>query len=118
MKKFTIAALVLLPMLASAQAFNNVNTLLLGIKNLVNTALPLVVGLALLFFFWGLARFILSAGNEDAKEKAKNLMIYSIIALFVMVSVWGLVQFIGQALGVNQNVAPGTISVPSVGNVQ
>ena len=117
MKKYIVAALAFAPFIASAQAFQNVNNLLVGVRTLVNTALPIVVGLALLAFFWGLAKFVFAAGNEVDQTKGKNLMLWSIIALFVMVSVWCLVQFIGNAIGVPQGTAPGNIAVPTVGGV-
>lgn len=113
MKKFILAASVLAPVLASAQQLGNVNTFLTSIGNLVNTALPIVVGLALLAFFWGLVRFIFAAGDEEKRKESRSMMIYSIIALFVMVSVWGLVGFIGQALGVGQGSGNNPITVPT-----
>jgi len=112
MKKFIISALAFAPFLASAQQLGNINTFLTSIGNLVNTALPIVVGLALLAFFWGLVRFIFAAGEEDKRKEARSMMIYSIIALFVMVSVWGLVGFVGQALGVGQGSGNNPITVP------
>jgi len=41
-------------------------------------------------------------------------MIWGLVALFVMVSVWGLVRFIGDAVGVDQG---GDIEVPTVPGV-
>lgn len=111
MKKAVIIASALMPTLAFAQNLSNLNTLLSSIGNLVELALPIVVGLALLGFFWGLVKFIFAAGSEVDKDKGKNLMIYSIIALFVMVSVWGLVRFIGNAFNIQQG---GTVDVPTV----
>ena len=109
MKKFIIAALAVAPTIASAQQLGNLQTLLQSIGRLIDLALPIVVALALLAFFWGLAKFI-SAGAEGAEE-AKQLMIWAIVALFVMVSVWGLVRFIGNAFGIQQG---GSIDLPSV----
>ncbi len=57
---------------------------------------PLLVGIALLVFFWGIVKFIKSAGSETARDDAKNIMFWGIIALFVMVSIWGIVQFFFQ----------------------
>jgi len=111
MKKFIIPALLVAPMMASAQTLFNVETLLRSIGRLVDLALPIVVAIALLGFFWGLAKFIFAAGNEVDSEQGKKLMIWSLVALFVMVSVWGLVRFIGNALNVQQG---GTIEVPTV----
>jgi hypothetical protein len=116
MKKFILAALVLAPSLALAQTgnLNNIQRLLESIGNLVELALPIVVGLALLGFFWGLVKFIFAKGNDDDKKDAKNTMVWSVVALFVMVSVWGLVKFIGDAVGVKQGEK---VIIPTVPNL-
>jgi phosphatidylglycerophosphatase A len=62
--------------------------------NLINQAVVLVLALALLFFFWGVAKFILNADNDEKRTEGKKVMIWGIIALFVMVSVWGLVNIL------------------------
>ncbi|OHB10712.1 MAG: hypothetical protein A3G05_00975 [Candidatus Zambryskibacteria bacterium RIFCSPLOWO2_12_FULL_45_14] len=111
MKKVIIAALALAPALASAQTLGNLETLVRSIGRLVDIALPIVVGIALLAFFWGLVKYIFAQGNEESKADAKKIMLWGVIALFVMVAVWGLVQFIGNALGIQQGQ---TITVPTV----
>ncbi|MBX4195398.1 pilin [Candidatus Parcubacteria bacterium] len=116
MKKLIYASIALTPALSFAQTsgtptLGNLQVLLNSIQNLVKLALPIVIGLALLGFFWGLMKFIFSAGNEESKADGKKIMIYGVIALFVMVSVWGLVNFIGGSLGVGQG---GTAPVPTV----
>ena len=65
-------------------------------------AFTIVIALALLYFFWGLARFILNAGDEDAQKAGKSIMLWGIIAFFVMVSVWGIVNFIGNAFNFDE----------------
>ncbi len=62
--------------------------------DLVTTAIPIVAAIALLVFFWGLAKFILHAGDDKSHETGKELMKWGIISLFVMVSVWGIVLFL------------------------
>ena len=120
MKKFITAALILGPSLAFAQVTNgtpsltNLQTLLNSIKTLVGIALPLVVGLALLGFFWGLMRFIFAAGDEEKRKEGRQIMIYGVIALFVMVAVWGLVGFIAGAFGITTG---GSATVPTVTGV-
>ena len=109
MKKAIIAALALAPAIASAQTLSNLETLLRSVGRLVDIALPIVVAIALLVFFWGLVKFITSAGSEDAKKEGQRLMIWGLIALFVMVAVWGLIRFIGTALGVNPEANPTVI---------
>ena len=111
MKKVIIAALAFAPSLAFAEVpdLNNLQTLLVAVGSLVDLALPIVVAIALLTFFWGLVKFIFA--GAEAKEEGKSLMIWGVVALFVMVSIWGLVRFIGNAFDIRQG---GTIEVPQV----
>jgi hypothetical protein len=109
MKKYVIAALTFAPAIAFAQSLGNLETLLRSIGRLIDIALPIVVAIGLLAFFWGLVKFIFA--GEEAKKEGQSLMIWGLVALFVMVSVWGLVRFIGNAVGIGQG---DTISVPKV----
>lgn len=68
--------------------------------DLVTFTIPIVASLTLLVFFWGLAKFIKNADDSSSHETGKQLMFWGVIGLFVMVSVWGLVRFIGDALGI------------------
>ncbi|MEX2010197.1 MAG: hypothetical protein WD874_00100 [Parcubacteria group bacterium] len=111
MKKVIITVLALAPALASAQSLGNLETLLRSVGRLVDIALPVIVALGLIGFFWGLVKFIFAQGNEESKADAKKIMLWGLIALFVMVSVWGLVRFIGDALHIQQGK---TIIVPRV----
>jgi len=108
MKKYIASAtLYALPFMAAAQ---NVDSLITKVQGWVNSLTPLIVALALLAFFWGLAKFIFSGAAED-QTQGKNIMIWGIIALFVMVSVWGIVRAIGDTLDIEQG---GGIEVPIV----
>jgi len=64
------------------------------IISLISSTIPVIISLTLLYFFWGLAQFILKAGGGKEREDAKNTMFWGIIALFVMVSVWGIVNLL------------------------
>lgn len=112
MKKFIIAALAFAPTVAFAQSLGNLETLLRSVGRLIDIALPIVVALALLAFFFGLMKAIF--GGPDSVKEGKNLMIWGIVALFVMVSVWGIVRFIGNAFGVEQG---GSVTPPTVNGV-
>jgi len=101
----------LLPALAFAQDLGEFETLVDSIGRIISALTPIVVALALLYFFWGLAKFILASGNEVDRAKGRDIMIWGIIALFVMVSVWGIVTILGNSLGVDQG---DTIIVPDV----
>ncbi len=68
--------------------------------DLIALIIPVIAGLALLAFFWGLAKFIARVGgDEKAVAEGKNLMIWGLIGLFLMVSVWGLLRFFSGEVG-------------------
>jgi hypothetical protein len=95
----------------AAFAVANVQNALLLIGNLINTATPIVVALALLGFFWGLAIFIFSAGDEKKRGQGRNIMIWGILALFVMLSVFGIIATLQSTLQLNTY---NTIPIPTV----
>ncbi len=86
--------------------------LLIATGGIVNQLIVVVAGLALLYFFWGLAKFIFNAGSESAREEGGNIMRWGIITLFVMFAVWGLVRFVGVALGIPLNGSNGSLIIP------
>lgn len=58
----------------------------------LTAVVPLLIGFAVVFFLWGVLQFVAAGGNEEKRTEGRNTMIYGIIAIFVMVSVWGLVN--------------------------
>src|SRR2546426_844821 len=100
MKKSLIAiGAFLLPLVASAQLTNLINNIINPIGRIIGLLIPIVFALALLYFFWGLAQYILNSGDEAAQAEGRRKMIWGIVALFVMSAVWGLVRFLGTAVG-------------------
>ena len=77
-------------------------TLIKAAGGLVADIVLVLIIVALLVFFWGLVKFIAKAGDEKAVEEGRNLMVWGVISLFVMITVWGLVNFIGGELGIGQ----------------
>jgi uncharacterized membrane protein len=83
---------------------------------LIATLIPIMITLAVLVFFWGLVKYIMSASDETAKEGGKNLMIWGMIALFVMVAFWGILGYFQNTLGLSGEVvssSPPEIALPS-----
>ncbi|MFQ5662114.1 MAG: pilin [Candidatus Paceibacteria bacterium] len=82
----------------------------------IGDTILIVIGLAIAFFFWGLAKYILNAGDEEKKKEGRSIMIWGIIALFVMVSVWGIVRLLAETFGVrpDANLKVPSITIPPV----
>ncbi|HEY9583035.1 MAG TPA: pilin [Candidatus Paceibacterota bacterium] len=70
-------------------------------KGILETLLPILGGLALVYFVWGIVQFIAKSGDETARTEGKRKMLWGIIALFVIVSVWGLVGIIGDSFKID-----------------
>ena len=104
----SILGILATPFVALAQS-NTVTTSqgIIGLIRFANTALNdvivLLITLAIVVFFWGMVRYI----TGDGKTKAKGLstIIYSILALFVMVSVWGIIHLLQSTFGVSNTDA-------------
>ncbi len=65
-----------------------------------NSVIPLIVSLAIAMFTWGVAQYVINSDEESKKQKGKQFMIWGIIGLAVMFSVWGLVRIVGQTFGI------------------
>ena len=87
---YIASLLALFPIVVFAQ-FGTLGQTITEIGLLITKLIPVIVALALLYFFWGLAKFILNADNEQARTEGKQIMIWGIIALLIMVSVWAIV---------------------------
>lgn len=102
---FALLALFL-PHSASAQSVREV----IGrLQVALDALMPFLVGLALVFFIIGVLKYIMAQDNESGRTAARQMMVNGIIALFVIVSVWGLVLVIAETI----NVHPGT----PIGNI-
>ncbi len=89
-----------------------INQFILLVQNVTNALIPIAVTLAVLSFFWFLVQFIWKGAEEGEKRKSALAgMGWSIVALFVMVSIWGLVGFIGSITGIGQG---GKVPIPTI----
>ncbi len=58
---------------------------------LYKTVVPFLFALATVGFIWGIMQYYLNPDNEEKRKKGKNFIIGGLIALFVMLSIWGIV---------------------------
>ncbi len=62
-----------------------------------STIMPFLMVVATVIFVYGMIMYIRSAGEEQ--EKMRNLMLWSIIALAVILSLWSLVGILSKFFG-------------------
>ncbi|MDD5068851.1 MAG: hypothetical protein PHS53_00950 [Candidatus Pacebacteria bacterium] len=109
-KSLIIASVWALPGLAFAAGFDNIIGLA---QRTLSQLVPLFISAAVVLFLYGVLTYILAGGDEEKRSAGRNTMIYGIIAIFVMVSVWGLVNLLRDSLQLNQannvpNLLPAT----------
>ena len=90
---------------AATDGTENIKTLLNNItNNILTTASTVIMTAAFVTFFYGIVMFIYSrvSGKGDLKEleKGKEFMVWGLAALFVMVSVWGIIKLAQDLLGI------------------
>jgi hypothetical protein len=115
MKKASVFTLLaLLPSMAFAQGAG-LTALIVQLQTWLDLLIPLLLTAAIVVFFWGLVKYILNAGDEAAKESGKTLMIWGMIALFVMVAFWGIIGWVQQSLGLSDSVT--VVTAPPINPV-
>ncbi len=74
------------------------------------TIIPMFFALAMAMFLWGVVQYVVNEGDEGKREKGKQFMVWGIIGLTVMVTVWALVAVLGSTFGFDTKTIP---SLPS-----
>ncbi len=69
-------------------------------KVIINPLIVLLFALAMAYFVYGLVKYLLNPENEEVRKSSKSHMIWGIVGLFIMVSVFGIMNFIMNTLGV------------------
>ncbi len=88
----------------SAIKFKSLLDILIWVKCVITAVIiPLIFVFAFLFFLWNVLRFMRSSAEKD-KEEAKERMWWGIIALFIMVGVWGIISILSNTLGITPSV--------------
>jgi predicted membrane channel-forming protein YqfA (hemolysin III family) len=97
----------------AAQAAGTLGYILCIAGNILNTLIPILIVLGVVYFIWGVLQYVISA-DEEAKKKGKDHMIWGIIGLVVIVALWGLVSVLTTTFGLNSgsvNVNAPTINI-------
>lgn len=116
MKKiFALLAVLVVPAIVSAQALapitnvNNLSTRLLGIGN---TVTYLLVALAVIYIVWNVVQYLIKPNGEERSAALKNIG-WGILGLFVIVSLWGLVNILTNTF----KTTPTNQPIPNLSNV-
>jgi len=89
---------------------------IIGLANsFVNSLFPFIIALAVLFVLWGTLRYITNGANEEKRGEAKMFILWGIIGIFIMVSIWGLVNLVRNSFNLDTaapNIRPTLPAIP------
>jgi len=105
----------LFPIIAFAQTTctaTGLGGMLCRIQGLLNSIVPILVLLGVVYFVWGVVRFVIADG-EEAKTKGKDQIIYGLIGLAIIIGMWGFVNIIVNTFG----FSAGQLNAPTVQNL-
>ena len=104
----------LIPVVALADGVDKTINTVTRISGFVGVVLPrLFFALALVYFFYGLGSYVMGV-DDKKKAEAKTTIIYGVIILFVMSSVWGLVNLLQNAT----DTSDGSVIIPRIDPIQ
>lgn len=98
---YTLYPILFLPSLALAAPMT-FQELAFELVDILDLATVTLLVLAIVAYFWGLAINVRTMGEEDKNEKKKAYLFWGLIILFVMFSVWGILQLLKNTVFGNQ----------------
>jgi predicted PurR-regulated permease PerM len=115
MNKIIYGAMSLFPVLAFAQGaggtLSNLTGFVTQAKAIIDLLIPMAFALAIIYFFYGVAKYIGKAGDPKEAAAGKSIMIYGVIAIAVMASLYGIIAYLQNTVGVTTG---NTITVPKL----
>ncbi len=68
-------------------------------SEIITPLIFLLAALAVVYFLFGVMKFIQNQDNEEAQLEGKKHMAWGIIGIFIMIAVYGILGFITKTLG-------------------
>ena len=74
--------------------WTNIQTAVDGVSNIGLKLIPLIAVVAFLVFILAVGRFIRSTGDEAELKKTKKILIWGVIGLFILFTIWAIIAFL------------------------
>jgi hypothetical protein len=68
---------------------------------IINPAIGVIFAVAGLLFVWGIIQFLKGLSEGEVNSEGKQHMIYGVLGMFIMVSVFGIISLISNTLGLS-----------------
>lgn len=71
-------------------------------KVIINPLIYFIFALAIIYFLYGLVKYLLSPDNEELRTSSKQHMLWGVFGMFIMVAVFGIMNILLSTLGVDK----------------
>ena len=68
-------------------------------RYVINPLIVLAFAVAMVVFLWGVLQYVRGAGDPKARETGRNHILWSIIGMAIMFSVFGIMTVISNSVG-------------------
>lgn len=73
-------------------------------QNITNPLIILLFAVATLVFFWGIFQFVYHMDSEESRDIGKRNILYGLIGMAIMFSVFGIINFVLNTFNIKQEV--------------
>lgn len=98
---------------AGTAGLQNISNLIDRAAAALNTIVPFIIGLAVFVILWGIFGYISHAGEEEKRAEARQFVVWGIIGIFFMLSIWGFVNVLDNSFNLRKT-APPRSAMPSL----
>jgi len=116
-KKVIAVGVFIAPSLALAVGTGQVGEFITRVKDIMAALVPLLMGLLSIAFLYSVIQFALAGGDEKKRDDARKMITYSVVGMFIAVTIWGLVYAIGDfflgSSGQIGGTGPDVIQIPT-----
>lgn len=72
---------------------------------ILDPLIRLLFAVAFIVFLWGVSQMVLNANSDEGRTKGKSHILWGVVGMSIMVSVWGILNILINTLGI-QGIDP------------
>ena len=113
MKKSFLLFSLFIPSIVGAQpianayrvpALHTITDLIQTVTYYLNLLIPFLIGLGVFLIIVGVVRYVTEAANEEKRKEARQFVLWGVVDVFIMISIWGLVNILLGSFGFRQTL--------------
>lgn len=67
----------------------------------INPIIKVLFALAIVYFLYGVAKFLMNQEDEESRTSGKKHMLWGIVGIFIMMAVWGIMNLVIATLNIS-----------------